>query len=141
MESLNMGAACSLAGLLAAWTVTIGKHDPGAVLLLVSSCIAGFVSGYNAWWWLVARRQQASRLRGILAGALAAVVGHFLASVLFFFNGYALLENWNAAPNSLQTNAFGGLFLGGMSLVAMGWFTIPMGAVLGYFGVGLRKVA
>lgn len=134
-----MGAACLLIGYLASRLVANDHNDPDSFRLIAIAAITAFVSGFAFWRLLVARIERPTRLRGSLAGAAAAVLGHFIAMQIYIFTGPAPRVSYGAHGN--PNDVLFGLFAGALSLVYIGWLTIPLGALLGYCGIVLRNHA
>lgn len=138
-ESLTVAIACLPIGYLASRLAANGHNDPDSFRLITIAAITAFVSGFSFWRLLVARKERPTRLRGSLAIAAAAVAGHFITMQVYLLTGPA--PRVSDGVHGMPDDIFFGLFIGALSLVYIGWLTIPLGALLGYCGIVLRNRA
>lgn len=138
-ESLTIGIACLFLGCLASRLVANGHNDPDSFRLIAIAAITAFVSGFAFWRLLVARKERPTRLHGSLAVVAAAVLGHFITMQMYIFTGPA--PRVSDGAHGMPDDILFGLLIGALSLVYIGWLTIPLGALLGYCGIVLRNRA
>ncbi len=122
--ALVFGALCACAGIAAGGFVALGSRDLAWNHFLLAAPLGAFLSGMGAWWWVAARAREVSGGRGALAGALAGCVSHPLSWGLLFL----LLDTTDGAPVKAESV----VVLSLMSLVVIGWLTVPLGALLGW---------
>lgn len=96
------------------------------------------LAGLPTWWFFVVRPRRATILRGILAGALSAFFVHIIFSMIMvtsiiFQSGPVTLETLLEFP--LLVYAYTAI-----SLIVVGWVTIPIGAIGGGLLVYLQCV-
>ena len=118
-ESLYVGSACAIVGLIGAGTVAIVRQDPSSGGLIVAALLSAFLSGTCFWALFVARSPSASRGRVVLVMSGAATVGHFLTWGVF-----AIINNpqsYIAAPTELLKVPILAVIFGLGSLVLIGW--------------------
>jgi hypothetical protein len=135
--SAHMGLACLPVGVLAgAWVATTAIGRGYGAFALVAP-IAAFLSGSLTWWLMIARSRYYSRLRGASAGAIAAILGHYICWYLFMVSAFfsqstsrSPLSPGQAMPNPMEAIVWAGA-PALWSLVLLGWITLPVGAVLG----------
>ncbi len=136
--SAIMGMCCMPVGLAMGIYVMRGSLGSDYGAFVFAAPVAAFLSGTLCWWAVVARRADARRWRAVMAGALAAGLGHWLCWYLLFVHAYV----WNAitgAPpavsgpivNPLMAVAGSGLYAL-LSLYFFGWITVPVGALIGW---------
>ncbi|GAB4396144.1 MAG: hypothetical protein Fur0044_55020 [Anaerolineae bacterium] len=96
--------------------------------MLVAAPLTAFFCGLVCWGVFIVRGQKAGFWRGAWVGVLVALLSHPLAwygSILYFYLA--------GVPRTL--NLFEGilasLFYGLVSLIFVGWLTLPAGAVVG----------
>lgn len=133
---MGLGSATlyAIVGILAV-NVATGE---GYAWLVLTNPIAGFISGSILWWLFVGLRDRRGFLFPVIAGGLAGSVGHFInwyllligASVCNLISGGCTGTLGESPMNPLQALAGAALY-GGISLVFIGWFTIPAGIIIG----------
>lgn len=134
-EALIAGGCFALAALAASFlilSVIIGAKDSWQGLI-VTSAAAAFIMGALLWKLIFAGRRRPNLLSGAGVGALVGIVSHplawYLLMVLFFVTGERgslgdrTVDPLSAIPASLLFSL--------ASLLAAGWITAPLGALVG----------
>lgn len=137
-RSLGMGLLCALAGLgFGIWVGGPPHAGKGWSAFIVTAPLAAFSTGTVFWLLLVARQQAPSRTRGILAGVLTGVVGHYLCwyLMILYQDLRFLLFNETSSLGEPPLSPLGGI-LGAAaftfwSMIIVGWLTAPLGGLLG----------
>jgi len=137
-RSLSMGLLCAPVGVVAGVYVFATATGDGYGRFVLAAPVAAFFSGTAIWWLVMARKARSSVLTGVLAGALAAVVGHFFCWYLLFAAAWVChavsggcTDSLGGPPmNPLEALPAAALYAA-LSLTFVGWFTIPTGALLG----------
>lgn len=129
-ESTCVGSACALVGMAAAGIVTAVQPDANGIRLQVAAGVAAFISATASWAIFVAASPHASRRRVALAMTGSAVIGHLLTWAIF--SVATSPESYLAKPTNILKLPSVALVFGLVSLVMIGWLTIPLG-----IGVGL----
>lgn len=120
-----VGWACSM------WFLSGASGD--WKVMLYAAPAAAFLSGAFFWWLLVIRPERPAWSRGVTAGALAGLAAHplawYLASLAFYLAGVkgSLGEETIDPINGLWASLVYSL----LSLVGLGWLTVPAGALAG----------
>lgn len=146
-RSLTFGALCAGVGLLFGIFVFLQAEGEGYQWFVVAAALAAFVSG-AALWRVLPERVLHHRLRwGAVAGALAGLVSHYLTWYLQYLG--AILCYWltggctgslGDSPANPLVALVGAAGFSFFSLIALGWLTVPIGAVLGWvFGFATQK--
>lgn len=137
-RSLGMGLACATVGAAVGGLVARDAVGEGYALFPLWAAAGGFGAGFGCWLWLVARRAQPRRGRGILAGALAGLLGHWCCwylAIAWARLGYLVhggnLGSLGEPPMPLFVGLAGAAIFSFWSLLIFGWLTIPGGALLG----------
>ena len=130
-ESIRVGSAFTLVGFAGAGAVALVKPDPSVGVLLVAAGLSAFISATAGWAFLVAPHPNASRRRAALAMTGSAVLGHFLTWAIFMVTASPQL--YLANPSDLLKVPILALVFGLVSLVIIGWLTIPLGIGVGLF--------
>jgi hypothetical protein len=135
-----MGVVAGLAAFgISAWL--LGGNSSGWDIFIVISPIAAFLTGFGLWWSLLSLRPQVTVLYGLIAGALIGILAHpvawYLAMLWLYFSGetsslgeptFTPLEGLIYAPLSSL-----------LSLIAVGWLSVPLGLVGGGLVVYLQS--
>ncbi len=137
-KSLAVGLFAAAIGAITGVLVAASATGSGYEWFLGAAPIAAFLTGTALWWLIVARGGHFGTLRGVLTGALAGAVGHYVCWVLFLLGGWVChaltggcTSSLGEAPmNPLQSFAAAGLYTM-FSLLFFGWLTVPAGAILG----------
>ncbi|HSG18621.1 MAG TPA: alpha/beta fold hydrolase [Anaerolineae bacterium] len=91
--------------------------------------IGAFFSGIFFWWLLIGRTRDASVLRGVIAGALSAILAY---PIVFLLNELILREVSAAVGlTTLPNRILHALTAAGLALLFGGWFTVLAGALIG----------
>ena len=143
-----MGAVCALVGALTGSWVAISSIGIGYGVFAVAAALAGLLCGAGAWWLVVVRAGRHTPWRGALAGALAAVVGHYLCWYLVLVSAF-VAQAWSKTSPAHGQEVSGPIASIGWaiapalwSLLLLGWATIPSGMLLGaWLGTHQRTVA
>lgn len=133
-----MALACGLAGLAVGLVVrqiaTADDYD----IFPVYAVLAAALTGAGLWWLLVARRGLYRPVRGMLTGALAGIVAHYVCWYLAILAHNACYWLWGGCRGSLgepPVDPLAGLAAAAMltlgSLLLFGWLTVLLGAVIG----------
>ena len=106
--------------------------------LPILSGISAFIGSSLMWLLIVDRPNNWSEDRGVVAGVSGAIVAHYLnsyISLLIANYGYWILgKQIGSLPGPPMDPLFGilaMLFYMLLSLLIIGWFTIPVGALIG----------
>jgi hypothetical protein len=136
--STAMGALCAAVGALTAALVLASATGAGYAWLLVAAPAAAFVSGKLLWWLLMERGDRSGTARGVLTGAIAGTVAHYLCWYLLIGASFACHAITGGCMGSLGDAPIDPLralpaaaLYSGISLVFYGWLTIPAGGLLG----------
>lgn len=135
-ESLIMGIVCSLLGFSVSSTFSVMSGGEGFRVFpfIVTTTLVSLMMGYTLWQQLVANKDRASYLRGVAAGALAAICGHLLVCLLLATIGW-----FGEVEGGFLASISAGLVFGLSSIALVGWLTIPVGALIGIIGIKLRR--
>jgi hypothetical protein len=139
-KSLSMGMLCALVGLVTGALVARTATGSGYGWFVVAAPLAAFATGTFLWWLLVARRTTPSTMAGVLTGALAGAVGHYVCWLFMILGATTCnaltggcTDSLGGPPMSvLQAFPAAGVY-SFFSLLFFGWLTIPGGAILGGF--------
>jgi hypothetical protein len=129
-------AYASIGALVGVW-IAVAAIGKGYGVFAVFAPIAAFLSGFLTWWSLVARSRSYSWVRRACAGALAAVLGHYICCYLVMVSAFLsqALAFIPPIPGTSAPNPFESIFWAGplalWSLVLVGWITVPIGAAIG----------
>lgn len=96
--------------------------------MLVAAPLTAFFCGIICWWLLVARGRKVSVWRGVWVGALVALLSHPLVwygSILYLY-----LAREPRTLNPIE-GLLASLVYGLVSLVFVGWLTVPAAALTG----------
>jgi hypothetical protein len=138
-ELVLMSVACALVGSLAALYVT-GLKPNSPYEIVFTAAAAGIVCGPLTWWALITRQQKPGKLRGAGAGCLAVVIGHYLTFVMFSFVQQFTDPTAGPGFSHLGDSLFVSVFIFfPVSLIMVGWFTLPIGTALGIVIVARRR--
>ena len=136
-NSIPMGLLCAPVGALTGVYIASTAIGHGYGVFIIAAPVAAFLSGTFSWWLVMARPGRHGPLPAALAGALAAVIGHFLCWYLLLVALYvwhavtgALGSPRDAPINPLLALSASGVY-GAFSLLFFGWVTVPTGALLG----------
>lgn len=138
-RSLVFGALCAIVGVLFGIYVFLNAAGEGYRWFFVAAALAAFGSGAALWRILPERSASRRPAWGALAGALAGVVSHYLtwylsylgANLCFWLTGKCT-GSLGDPPANLLMALEGAAALTFFSLLALGWLTAPIGAVLGW---------
>lgn len=138
LNSLVMGACCAVVGLLASIAIVLLATGTGYEVMLFTAPMAAFLTG-SVFWWIFRARQGSYGVRGgAVTGAAAGIVAHFVcwyltilgASVCFITTG-GCTDSLGGAPVDPLFGLIGATILSVVSLLFAGWFTVPVGALIG----------
>jgi hypothetical protein len=137
-STLLMGALCALIGLVTGLLVSRTATGSGYEIVPLYAATASGLSGAALWWLLVARRGIYRLVRGAVTGALAGVLGHYVtwyfqivgANLCYWLTG-GCLSSLGEPPINLVAGVGGAAVLAGISLMFLGWATIPLSVAAG----------
>jgi hypothetical protein len=136
--STAMGALCAAVGVFTAGLVLFTATGAGYEWLLVAAPTAAFLSGSILWWLLMERPDRTGTARGVLTGALAGTVAHYVCWLLLILASSACHAITGGCTDSLGEAPMPALYAvpaaavySAVSLVFYGWLTIPAGGLLG----------
>ncbi|MFC7205215.1 hypothetical protein ACFQJC_17025 [Haloferax namakaokahaiae] len=115
--------------------------DPGWVLLVPASGVSSAILGIVLWWWLVDRPDQWTVSRGVISGALTAVLAHPLTWYLLMVINWVRGERTSLGERTLdplQAIAASAVYSVGSLLVA-GTETFLIGGLCGVFIVYMYR--
>jgi hypothetical protein len=144
--STAMGALCAAVGALTAVLVLASATGAGYEWLLVAAPAAAFVCGATLWWLIMERRGRSGTARGVLTGAIAGAVAHYLCWLLLIWASSAChaitggcTDSLGQAPMSPLHAIPAAAVYSGFSLVFYGWLTIPAGGLIGGLLATVRR--
>lgn len=110
-------------------------------VMLYAAPAAAFLSGAFFWWPLVIRPERPTWLRGMTAGALTGLAVHPLAWYLAILAFYLAGVRSSLGEETLDplTGLWASLVYSLLSLVGLGWLTVPVGALVGGVMVFLQR--
>jgi hypothetical protein len=124
-----------LAGGTFVWLIANGS-DYEALPLAAGLGACGTTAFF--WWLIVARRANYSARSGALAGGLSGVVAHYTCWYLYLVGVnicYGLtggcVSSLNEPPLDLLNGLWGTLVFSLVSLMFLGWLTVPLGMAVG----------
>ena len=136
-ECAQMGVACAFVGALVGVGVAVSSVGIGHAAFAVAAPLAGLLCGTGAWWLVVVRASRYARWRGALAGALAAVVAHYVCWYVVLLSAF-VAQALSKTPPSHGQEVFGpiGAIVWAIgptvfSLLLFGGLTVPAGALIG----------
>lgn len=121
------GLAFALAGFICTYLFLKDALGDWRVMFYAAP-LAAFLCGVIGWGMLVVRSRSVRRRRGLWVGALVGLVSHPLAwygSILYFY-----LAGEPGVLNPLE-GVWASLVYTLLSLVFVGWLTVPVGAITG----------
>ena len=136
-QSGVMGVMCALFGGFVGLGVLGQFSGKGYEAFPLLSAGASFLTGAVLWWLIVARTGHPGIWRGMLAGVLAALGGHYVTWYLFIVlqnAKYRLLGTVSSlgdAPIGLVDGLWGAVALTFFSYLFVGFLTVPSGAIIG----------
>lgn len=137
---LLAGFDFGLAGYASAWLLLRDAAEDWQALTFAAPA-AAFLLGVALWRLLVLHYTGRLWLRGAIAGGLTGLLAHplawYLASLYFFFSG-ASSSLGEPALNPLEAIP-ASLLYALLSLLAAGWITVPLGALVGLALAGFQK--
>ncbi len=141
--SVFAGLAFGLSGLLA--VLFTFKRVPsafsGMIMLQYITPLAPFLTGTFFWWLLVSRTKRITIARGVWVGMLIGMLSHFFAwyAALLVSPVPAVQNVPGAQMPSLTQYLLIGLGNSVMSIIGIGWITVPGGGLLGGILVYLQS--
>lgn len=140
---LGFGAACGVFGIACGIVVAVMAHpNTDYRFFFVPAGLGAFLTGALNWWLFIARKSTLSVRRGILAGALAGIGGHYVCWLLLLWGSWVAwklgLFSTTDVANPLQA-LWGAAAFTAFSLLFMGWITVPGGAWLGGSFAALQR--
>ena len=142
-QNLSMGAFCAPVGVLVGALFT-GSAGAGWGWLPLLAGLSAFASAALCWGLFVARRPRPTVVRGALAGAAAALLAHYGTFYLLIVRQnishwvYGTVSSLGEPPVGLWDGLVGAVAFTLFSYLFIGWFTIPVGALIG--GVYARRL-
>lgn len=98
---------------------------------------AAFICAAVLWWWLLSKKGSYTLPRGLLAGGLTGLFAHYLCWYLLILAHNICYFGWGGCTSSLgepPVDLLNGLWasagLSIISLIAFGWLTVPLGALI-----------
>jgi hypothetical protein len=143
-RSLQMGACCAPIGFVAGALFAATATGEGYGVLKLLWPAASFLSGTAVWWLMVERRARIRAASGAKVGVLASVLSHFLVVYIGVTSPWVCYTLWGGCLDGGNgvNPVFGlaaGALGGAVTLVALGWLTVPAGAFVGWSLVGAER--
>ena len=137
-QSLTAGGIAALAGGLVATLVVLVATGQGYEVFLVAGPVAGLIAGASIWYWLVIRRGRFGLVRAGLAGVAIVIAGHWLTWLLVMLGSGlcnaltgGCVDFLGQSPVGPLDALSGAFFMGLLSLLVTGVFSLPVGVVAG----------
>lgn len=135
---LKISLLAGLLGLVGGLTVWGMATGSGYHFFPLSAGLAACGTTAGLWWLIVDRQDSYNLWAGALAGALSGGVAHYLnwylqivaANVCYHFTG-GCAGSLGEPPVDLLNGLWGAAVLSLLSLLLVGWITVPLGAVIG----------
>lgn len=107
--------------------------------LLIAISLAGLLAGLPCWWLYIVRPRQATIRRGVLGGMLSTIIAHPIGAILFTLLMLLMPTNYFYPRTVLDAiqDAIGETIL---SLLLIGWITVPVGGTAGALLIYLQRV-
>lgn len=136
--STTMGILCAAVGALTALLVVSSATGAGYEWFLVAAPAAAFVTGTLLWWLCMVRKHRFGTVRGVLTGAIAGVIGHYVCWYFIFAAFFACnvitggcTDSLGQAPINLFYAIPAAAVYSVFSLIFYGWLTVPAGGLMG----------
>ncbi len=133
-----MGWVAALGGIMIGILATRDAIGQGWEFLPVAGGFGGLITGKFFWWLLIVRRARYTIWRGIVAGVLTGVVGHYTTWYLVLLTAYISYQATGQPVSSLGEppvdQLFGFIGAAGLTLwglILFGWLMVPVGALSG----------
>ena len=137
-RSLVFGLVCACAGLLGGGIVAGYSTGEGWEWFFVPTTLAAFGTGAAFWRVLPERMPHRRLVWGTLAGALAGMVSHYFAwylqllgfNICYWLTG-GCVSSLGEPPIDLLNGLWGTFIFSLVSLMFLGWATMPLGMLVG----------
>jgi len=146
LRLLPMGGVATSGGVLIGVLVSREATGRGWEVLPVVGGVGGLMTGAFFWWLLIVRGAQYTIRRGIVAGVLTGVVGHYVVGYVLLLAAFLSYRLTDRPVSSLGEQpvdpVFGFVGAAGLalwSLVLFGWLTVPIGALSGAAIAALQR--
>ena len=124
-----------LAGGASVWWIARGQ---GYEVLPFAAGLAAFGTTAFFWWLIVVRRNQYKAKDGALAGGLSGLVSHYAcwylylmgANLCYWLTG-GCVSSLGEPPIDLLNGLWGTFIFSLVSLMFLGWATVPLGMLVG----------
>ena len=138
MKILPISLLAGLFGLAGGAFVWMIANGSGYEVLPLAAGLSAFGTTAFFWGLIVARRNRYSAKAGALAGALSGIVSHYTCWYLYLIGAnicYWLTEGCTSSlgepPLDLLNGLWGTLVFSLISLMFLGWLTVPLGMAIG----------
>lgn len=136
--TLPMGLFAMFGGALLGGLLAHGAAGAGWEYLPLLAGAAGLLTGSALWWLIVSRKGRYTKWRGLLAGALTGLLGHYVIWYLWilvdnvsYWIGGQPGSSLGEPPVDPLTGLFGVAGLAIWGVMLLGWITVPLGALAG----------
>ncbi len=135
-QSSLMGFMCMIIGVLVGARSMASPGEGWRSMPLLAG-VSAFASGTLCWWLFAARHLQSNIGSGVLAGAAAGLIAHYLTfyllivrqNIAYWASGST--SSLGEPPIDLLRGIVGAAPFTLFSYLFFGWFTIPAGAAIG----------
>ena len=128
-----------LAGGAIVWSIATGS---GYQYFPLAAGLGAFGTTAFFWWLIVARRAGYNAWSGAMAGGLSGIVSHYACWYLYLLGAnicYGLtggcVSSLGEPPIDLLNGLWGTLIFSLVSLMFVGWITVPLGIAVGAWWV------
>ena len=110
------------------------------ILLAVITILGASLTGTFTWWILTRKKESVTNVQGVIIGGLVGLIAHPISWTLMLFVQLFFLEPtlFSVVPKSVTDALIYPFALSTITLIYAGWFTIPAGALTGWFIVKYR---
>lgn len=138
MNTLKISLLAGLLGVIGGLVVWQMASGDGYQFFPVAAGAGAFGTTAFFWWFIVTRRQDYRARIGALAGGLSGMVSHYVCWYLYLVgaNGCYWLtggctSSLGEPPIDLLNGLWGMLIFSLISLMFVGWLTVPLGMLAG----------
>ena len=140
MKILPISLLAGLFGLVGGAFVWLIATGSGYEFLPVAAGLGAFGTTAFFWWLIVVRRNNYSARAGMLAGGLSGIVSHYTCWYLYlvgsnvcYLTTGGCVSSLGEPPLDLLNGLWGTLVFSLVSLMFLGWLTMPLGMAVGAF--------
>lgn len=141
MKILPISLLAGLLGLVGGTAVWMIASGGGYEYLPLAAGLGAFGTTAFFWWLIVSRRANYRARAGALAGGLSGIVSHYTCWYLYLVGSnicYGLTggcaSSLGEPPLDLLNGLWGTLIFSLVSLMFLGWITVPLGMAIGAWG-------